>query len=78
MNVIAKSNSNTEEYTFFPIFILDGDAFSPRNCTSFYLKMVCAYSLPGTVLLFFSKWLVPILSQELYFQKGNWRMGNMQ
>ena len=24
--------------------------FSPRNCTSFFLKMVSAYSLPGTVL----------------------------
>ena len=52
--------------------------FSPRNCISFYLKLVCTYSLPGTVLLFFSKQLIPILSQELYFPKRNWRLENMQ
>ena len=48
--------------------------FSPRNCTSFQLKMVCTYSLPGTVLLFISKWLLPIFTQELYFPKNNQRI----
>ena len=44
-------------------------------------------SLPGTILLYgfylfshrnyTSFWFVPILSQELYFSKNNWRLENM-
>ena len=42
-----------------------------------YFFMVLTYSLPGTILLFSSKWLLPIFTQELYFSKNNWRLENM-
>ena len=39
-----------------------------------YFFMVFTYSLPGTILLFISKLLLPIFTQELYFSKNNWRL----
>ena len=41
--------------------------------------MVRTYSLPGTILLFISKWLLPFFTQELYFSKriGDWRIFSM-
>ena len=74
----AKSLSST--------FLLNSQYFQnqtnpmKRGCflsQDLYFFMVNTYSLPGSILLFISKWLLPIFTQELYFSKNNWRLENM-
>ena len=52
------------------LYILEGDAFSPRNCTSLQHPILSQE-------LYFENMQHPILSQELYFSKKKFRLENM-